>query len=80
MTAPESAHLVTVRELLETGPPFCAMPGPAYSRCTREPRHEPPCAALGTDTLGVPVVHTWYRPPMDAWPLDVGMPAHDPGA
>lgn len=67
MTAPASAHLVTVRELLEANLPLCCLPGPAYSRCTRAQGHPVPCAALGTDAEGRPVVVTWYRPPDEAW-------------
>lgn len=67
-------HLVTVRELLDAVLPLCCLPGPAYSRCTRRQHHEPPCAALGTDGVGAPVVITWYRPGSDAWPLDTTGP------
>lgn len=63
------AHLVTVAELLNTRAPLCAFPGPALSRCCRKPAHVPPCAALGTDSEGVAVVVTWYRPGPGAWPL-----------
>ena len=67
---PTSPHLVTVRELLDATLPLCCLPGPAYSRCTRSTGHLPPCAALGTDGVGAPIVFTWYRPSSDAWPLD----------
>lgn len=62
-------HLVTVAELLQALLPLCCMPGPAYSRCTRASGHPVPCAALGTDGAGAPVVVTWYRPDTSGWPL-----------
>jgi hypothetical protein len=62
-------HLVTVAELLRAEPPLCCRPGPAWSRCTRSDGHPQPCAALGTDDQGVPLVVTWYRPSTDSWPL-----------
>lgn len=68
--AGSSPHLITVAELLNTPLPLCCAPGPLYSRCTRGEGHAPPCAALGTDGTGAPVVQTWYRPSTDSWPLN----------
>lgn len=53
--------LVTVAELLAKHDPVCGMSGPAWSRCMRGEGHLSPCAALGTDANGSPVVVTWYR-------------------
>jgi hypothetical protein len=72
-------HLVTVAELLQAQPPLCCNGGPAWSKCCREDGHAQPCAALGTDGVGTPVVVTWYRPSTDAWPL-TGRTAQEPGA
>lgn len=70
-------HLVTVAELLQTDPPLCCSPGPAWSKCVRASDHPQPCAALGTDGHGVPVVVTWYRPSSDAWPLSAPAGRHN---
>jgi hypothetical protein len=61
---------VTVADVLNSEPPLCCQPGPAWSRCTRSEGHPQPCAALGTDGDGVPLVVTWYRPATNSWPLN----------
>ena len=67
-----SRHLIAPAELLDVEPPYCAEYGPVGHRCNREPEHEPPCAALSTGPGGVPLIVTWYRPDLAAWPLGAG--------
>lgn len=52
--------LVTVEELLQQYEPPCGVPGPHFSRCMRAGNHASVCAALGTDTDGVPIVVCWW--------------------
>jgi hypothetical protein len=57
---PGGDPLVTVAELLDAPPPLCSIPGPSHARCMRTHRHPSPCAALGTDSEGVPIVVCWW--------------------
>lgn len=59
---------VTVEELVRGYSHTCGMPGPAYANCMRHQGHPVPCAALGTDRDGVPIVVCW-------WPAGM-FPAH----
>jgi hypothetical protein len=60
--------LVTVEELLQPHEPPCGIPGPHFSRCMRAGHHVSVCAALGTDTEGVPIVVCWW--PAGRFPTD----------
>jgi hypothetical protein len=54
------ARLVTVAELVQGYSHTCGMPGPAFANCMRHQGHPSPCAALGTDRDGVPIVVCWW--------------------
>lgn len=57
---PMTMPLVTVEELVAAHDPGCGIPGPSWSYCMRRHRHPSPCAALGTDKEGVPIVVAWW--------------------
>jgi hypothetical protein len=69
-------RLVTVAELLHPYEHTCGIPGPSWSKCMRWEDHPSPCAALGTDSEGVPIVVCWW--PAGMFPTGVRQP--DPGS
>lgn len=73
---PDTAEprLVTVAELVQPYDHTCSIDGPAFSRCMRYQGHPSPCAALGTDSGGVPIVVCWW--PAGMFPVHQ---ASDPG-